>query len=117
MANGRAKFKLGGIVRTLDVPLLLAIEIEDATGQSIAEMVRSGANLKFRSACITVGKLLNHHATDNEMTMDELLKLAENDGIEGVVIAAVAILNAFFDRPKAVKGTAKGNAEREAAKI
>ena len=116
MANGRATFQFGGVKRTLDIPLGLAIEIEDATGTAIAQMMAQGAGLRFGHACAIIGKTLEYH--DIPVTDAQVLEWAEASGYEETVIAAAKILAAFFDKPKAVKGAArkgKPNGAAEAA--
>ena len=105
MANGRATFTFGGAKRTLDIPLGLAVEIEDAAGISVAEMVQAGPRLRFGHALIVIGKCLEWHGID--VTEERLLDWAEETGMAETTIAAVQILVAFFDRPSKAKGGAK----------
>ncbi len=103
-----AKFKLGGVDRTVNVPISLALTIEEATGVGVLDLVRSMLTQQAKLGTVATVLRVALNESKQMLSHDDVMAGIEKDGFYAAYLSAATVLNAFFAVPEGDKaGTSK----------
>lgn len=101
MSIRTAKFKLGDVDRTVNVPISLALHIEDATGIGMLDLMRAVLNQSAKLGTVVTIIRVAFNESRQMLSDADILAHIERDGFYAGYVAAASILNAFFKVPEA----------------